>query len=143
MTTAMYKTDFYGWTQRQASLLQNEDFAELDLPHLIEEIEAMGQNQRHALASHLIGLLLHLLKYAYQPQRRTQSWLRGIDNHRTEIELILEYNHSLATELPDQLVYVYPKARRKASKETGLAINHFPENCPWTSAQILDLDWLP
>jgi len=139
----LYQTDFYAWTQRQATHLRDEEFSEVDWQNLIEEIEDMGNSQRQALTSHLVGLLLHLLKYAYQKQRRSKSWLNSINNHRTEIEIILDDSHSLATELEARLLYAYPKARRNASKETGLPLSTFPVQCPWQVDQVLNFDWLP
>ena len=106
MTPTLYKEDFYQWTQHQAALLRSEDYAELDIDNLIEELEDMGSNTRHALTSHLVGLLMHLLKYAHQKQRRSQSWLNSITNHRTEIESRANPRLRLAT----LICYEDPKA---------------------------------
>lgn len=143
MTSALYKTDFYGWTKRQASLLQNEDYADLDLPNLIEEIEAMGRQQRQTVTSRLIILIAHLLKTKYQPERKSSSWNRTIINQRTEIDVLLIGNKSLRNELPECFADAYPRARKNAHKETGLALSVFPVDCLWSLDQILDPDWLP
>lgn len=74
MTTPDYDTDFYAWTQAQVDALRAKDWAALDLPHVIEEIADLGNEQRHAVESHLRILLAHLLKWRYQPQRRRRSW---------------------------------------------------------------------
>ncbi len=143
MTTALYKTDFYGWIKRQASLLQNEEYAELDLPNLIEEIEAVGRQQRQTITSRLIILIVHLLKTKYQPQRKSRSWNRTIDPQRTEIDVLLIGNKSLRNELTECFADAYPRARKNAQKETGLDLSTFPLDCPWSPEQILDPDWLP
>ena len=143
MTTALYKTDFYGWTKRQASLLQSEEYADLDLPNLIEEIEAMGRQQRQTVTSRFIILIAHLLKTKYQPQRKSSSWRRTIINQRTEIDVLLIGNKSLGNELPECFADAYLRALKSAQKETGLDLAVFPVDCPWSLEQILDPDWLP
>ncbi|CAN5505408.1 DUF29 domain-containing protein [soil metagenome] len=143
MTQTLYKKDFYAWTKQQASLLQTEDFAEVDLPNLIEEIEAMGRSQKHQLTNRLRVLLMHLLKLAYQTNYPTNSWLRTIREQRRRLELLLEDSPSLRYELLDTIAYAYPRSRADASEETGLSITFFPDTCPYTIEQILDVHWLP
>jgi hypothetical protein len=143
MTTPDYDTDFHAWTQAQVDALRAKDWAALDLPHVIEEIADLGNEQRHAVESHLRILLAHLLKWRYQPQRRRRSWQTGILNARTEITRRLERNPSLQHAWPEMLAWAYPKARQLAASETGLPRATFPEACPWTIAQLQDEDFLP
>jgi hypothetical protein len=143
MTTPDYDTDFYAWTQAQVDALRAKDWAALDLPHVIEEIADLGNEQRHAVESHLRILLAHLLKWRYQPQRRRRSWQTSILNARTEITRRLERNSSLQHAWPEMLAWAYPKARQLAASETGLPRATFPEACPWTIAQLQDEDFLP
>ena len=143
MTTKLYDTDFYKWTVSQADLLRNEDYAELDLENLIEEIESMGKRDKRELASRLTVLLMHLLKLHYQPERRGNSWLRTTRTQRQKIDLVLKDSPSLRREIPALIEYVYPQARKNATTETELLLATFPIDCPWTAEQILDGDWLP
>jgi Domain of unknown function DUF29 len=138
-----YDTDFYTWTQAQAAALRAKDVAALDLEHLAEEIEALGNEQRHAVRSHLRVLLWHGLKWAYQPDHRTPSWRTSILNVRAEIADRLEDEPSLRPLVPALLASAYPRARRLAADETGLPLATFPETCPWTIAQVLDEDFWP
>src|SRR5262245_42581512 len=95
--TALYDQDFYTWTQEQAALLREGAVQELDLMHLAEEIESLGKSDRRALGSHLRNLVLHLLKWQYQPRGREtgQSWRSSIRNARAEITTLLEDSPSL------------------------------------------------
>ena len=68
-----YATDFYAWTKVQAAALRNKDWAALDLTNLVEEIDSLGINTEHAITRQLQRLLLHLLKWRYQPTHRTPS----------------------------------------------------------------------
>lgn len=144
MSENLYRQDFYAWTQQQAALLQAEELEQLDLPNLIEEIEAMGASQRNELTNRLKVLLMHLLKWRYQPQRnKGSSWRKTIQTQRFAITDLLEDNPSLRRELPAAFAKAYPRARRDAVQETGLAAVTFPAVCPWLIEQILDDEWFP
>jgi hypothetical protein len=138
-----YDTDFYAWTQAQAQALRAKDLAGLDLEHLAEEIEALGNEQRHAARGHLRVLLWHLLKWAYQPNHRTPGWRTSIRNARIEIGDRLDDYPSLRPLVPTLLAAAYPQARRLAADETGLPLAAFPDTCPWALAQVLDEDFWP
>ena len=142
-TPTTYETDFYLWTQQQATLLRQGQLTELDTAHLIDEIEDMGANSRNALGSYLELILLHLLKWQYQPERRGSSWRASIRNSRNRIERLIEFSPSLRRKIPEQLTTEYRRARQDASDETGLPLATFPEACPFTVEQILDPDYWP
>jgi hypothetical protein len=67
MNKPLYDTDFYAWTQEQAEAIRAKNVAALDIEHLAEEVEDLGRNVRHAIVSQLERLLLHLLKWRYDP----------------------------------------------------------------------------
>ena len=140
-----YNTDFFAWTQEQAALLREGASPELDLANLAEEIESLGKRDRRALRSHLAGLVMHLLKWHYQPAGRQtgHSWYSTIHAHRQEIDAILEDSPSLRRAVPDLLVRIYPQAHRVASYETHLPLESFPLTCPWTVEQVLREDFWP
>jgi hypothetical protein len=139
-----YDTDFYTWTHTQAAALRAKDLAALDLEHLAEEIADLGQSIEHAIESHLERLLLHLLKWRYDPaQEPRRGWRLTIRHARREIRKYLRRNpglqHYPARYLPD----AYQVAREDAPDETALAPETFPETCPWTVQQVLDADFWP
>ncbi len=142
MTTATYETDFYQWTQQQADLLRQGALSALDVDNLIEEIESMGSSQKNALQSYLFNIIMHLLKWRYQPERRGNSWRYSIRNGRNAIERLLENNPSLVPQQPALITTEYRRARREAADETGLPLATFPDQCPFTIEQITG-DWWP
>ena len=73
--TSLYEQDFYLWLQTTINLLKESKFSEIDLENLLEELESMGKSDKNTLKSNLRVLLMHLLKYKYQPEERTNSWL--------------------------------------------------------------------
>lgn len=142
-TKSRYETDYYSWTQEQAALLKSGQLQNLDMLHLIEEVEDMASNKRSALKSHLKVLLTHLLKWHYQPDRRGRSWTLTITEQRLESNDILEENPGLKPELPGLIMKSYRLAKLQAERETGLDKNVFPEFCPWTFEQIINDDFFP
>jgi hypothetical protein len=141
----LYTKDFYEWCLTTAKLVREEKWSELDREFLAEEVESLGIGQKHALGSHLKNLVMHLLKWHYQPSGRQTgySWRSSIDNARDDIATLIEDSPSLRREVPGLLARRYPAARRLARDETGLPLSTFPETCPWTVEQILDDDFWP
>jgi hypothetical protein len=138
-----YHADFYAWTREQADLARRGSVNALDMGNIAEELEGMGRAERRALASQLERLMAHLLKWRYQPQRRSRSWRGSIRDSRTQIERLLADSPSLAGELPRLIEVEWPRAIRWASDETRIVRRAFPADCPWTQAELLDPDFLP
>lgn len=132
-----YDKDFFKWTQKQASLLQQGEFEKLDRDHLKEEIESLGISLQRALESYLANLLMHKLNIKYQPGMHTNSWDNSIKNSIFQIEKLIRKNPSLQTYLPEIFKDAYYIARLDASSETKLEEKIFAEKCPWTMEEIL------
>jgi Domain of unknown function DUF29 len=139
----LYDQDFYAWTNEQAGLLRAGRLSEADVEHIAEEIENMGKSEKRELVSRLRVLLLHLLKWQYQPSRRGKSWKASIINTRDELEVHLADNPSLKSFIPVALTQAYRYAVRDAEVETGFALSTFPQSCPWTDSEIMDPDFWP
>ena len=139
----LYETDFFAWTQEQAQLLRTRAFPLIDAGHLIEEIESMGRAERRQLINRLEVLLVHLLKWHYQPELRGRSWELTIAEQRRRIGRLLRDNPSLHIHLEAAFVDAYEDAGFGAVRETGLPQATFPETCPYTLDQVLDAYWLP
>jgi Domain of unknown function DUF29 len=142
MTTPDYDTDFYAWTQAQAQALRAKDLAALDLEHLAEEIESLGQRDRDAIESQLVRLLLHLLKLTYDPAPRPRrGWRVTVADAREKVARKARgsLQHHPAAYLPA----AYRYARRKAALATERPLAMFPETCPWSIEQVLHEDFWP
>ena len=138
-----YEKDFYAWTQEQANLIRQGKFNEIDTLHIIDEIESMGRSEKRALKSRLAVLLMHLLKWQYQPTFRGVSWTITIRNQRWEIAELLEDNPSLQHWVADTMLDTYKQARLNAQTETALRLDVFPEECPWTVEQVISNEFFP
>jgi hypothetical protein len=141
--TMSHDTDFYSWTQEQAALLRQGRVNELDVANLIEEIEDMGRSEKRELESRLAVLLMHLLKWQYQPERRGHSWHATIKVQRKSIRKVLKQNPGLKSSLNESLWDSYDDARLFAVKETGFAEATFPADCPWSLECVLDDEFWP
>ncbi len=143
MTITAYETDFYQWTQQQAALMRQGEFnrIDLDIENIAEEIESMGRRDRYALRSYLHNILMHLLKWQHQPERRGSSWRLSIKNGRHQVDILVEDSPSLQGKIPGLIAKEYTQARENAALETGLPIAAFPELCPFTVEQITGDYW--
>lgn len=142
MTTVTdYETDFYQWTQQQAALLRQGRLSRIDAANLAEEIESMGNSNRWALESFLSNVIMHLLKWKYQPERRCTSWKMTIRNGRIQIEKRLKNSPSLRPKLPEMIAGEYLPAREDAADETGLSLTTFPEQCEFSVEEITGDYW--
>jgi Domain of unknown function DUF29 len=139
----LYNEDFYLWIETTAKQLKNGNFSEIDLANLIEEIESMGRSEKRALKSNLLVLLMHLLKYKYQPEKCSNSWLSTIFEHRRRLKEELTESPSLKNYFLEIFNECYQDARKQASLETGLSLDTFPMDSPFTIDQSLNQDYLP
>jgi hypothetical protein len=138
-----YTQDFYTWTKEQAQLLRARKFDQIDLDQIVEEIEDMGRSQYDQLESQFDLLIMHLLKWLFQPSYRTASWANTIREQRRKIPRHLRKHPGLKGELAGMIADAYDSARQCAADETGLPLSLFPEKCPWTYEQTLDSDFWP
>ena len=139
----LHDRDFYAWANEQAGLLRAGRLSEADIEHIAAEIESIGKTEKRELVSRLNVLLLHLLKWQFQPRRRGASREASIANNRDQLEVHLDDNPSLKSVLPAALMQAYRYALRDAESETGLAKATFPESCPWTFEQMMNPDFWP
>lgn len=140
---SLYEQDFVLWVEEQARLLRAQQFSSLDLPNLIEEIEAMARSNRRELRSRLTVLLAHLLKCQYQAEKKSSGWLGTIHTQRAEIADLLSDSPSLDHEVMHYADSNYAAARKLASIETGLSSEDFPAQNPYSKEQILDDEFVP
>jgi hypothetical protein len=141
--TDLYEHDIHAWTQQTAELLRQRRFQELDIEHIVEELEAMGRRDRQELVSRLKILLGYLLKWQYQPAHRSSSWRGSILEQRLRIRDLLQDAPSLKPLFAEAAASAYRDGATLASKETGLPPAHFPEVLPYALDHLLEDDWLP
>ncbi len=142
-TPTLYDRDFMIWIETTVKLLKDKKFTELDLENLIEEIEDIGKSHKSAIRNNLIVVLLHLLKWQYQPEKRTNSWKFSIREHRRRIDDDFQDSPSLKRYYGEIFAKCYQNACKLAADETGLALETFPPESQFTPEQVLDPEFLP
>jgi hypothetical protein len=132
----LYCEDETAWLERMSELIQQRRLTELDLDHLSEYLSDMARRDRREVKSRLGVLMAHLLKWQFQPDRRSRSWRGTIIAQRQELAELagsgVLRNHAEAV-----LADAYAAAVELAAAETGLAADTFPAECPYTVEQLL------
>lgn len=139
----LYDRDFYAWTYENANLVREGRFDEIDVEHIVEELEALGRSEKRELSNRLEVLLMHLLKWQFQPGHQSSSWRGTINEQRRRIQKVLKDNPSLKSKLSDVIKESYKDAREAAIDETGLKPRVFPAKCPYEPNTILDKSFWP
>lgn len=139
----LYEADYVLWIEANLERLKAGDYAQVDWTNLIEEIEYVSRKERRSLKSNLVVVLLHLLKWQYQRERRSRSWKGSLEEHRRRMRDILETSPSLKSYLQQCYEQVYADAVRQATAETDLPRSLFPVDCPYRLDQVLDPEFLP
>lgn len=139
----LYETDYETWLTEQIQALQQGNFEQLDILHLVEELEQLNKSNERELESYLIVLMTHLLKWEFQPSHRSNSWLGSIQFSRDRIGKLFKQQKSLQHRVEEFVPDAYKSALKVASKETQIKIHLFPQKCLYSKDQLLDEDWLP
>src|SRR5215831_319693 len=139
--TDLYSQDFYRWTQETAALIAAGKWHEIDQALLADEIAGLGRDDQREIARRMQRLLKELLLWWALPGERKGNWASAIIEERARLEDIVEDSPSLKAHLGEVLATEYRWARSKAKDQTPGYV--FPEACPFTVAQVLDLDFFP
>jgi len=140
-----YETDVVAWANEQAALIRAGRFDQLDVQHIAQEIEDVGKSEQRELASRMSVLLMHLIKWQFQPQKRSVSWTLTIKEQRRLSKRRIERTPSLAPMLQDSewIDDIWVDAKSLTERETGTDQGTLPEVCPWAMADVLTEAWLP
>jgi hypothetical protein len=137
---ARHDRDLYSWAIEQATLLRAGRLAEVDALNIAEEIDDVGNEQYDKLASALRLILLHLLKWDHQPERRSRSWKLSIAVQRRHVLRVLRKNPGLKAVVDEAVTEAYETVRLEAAAQTLLEEEAFPLECPYTWDEIMDRD---
>jgi len=137
----LYETDFVEWADETAKLLREGRVAEVDMEHLIEEVEGLSSSERKAVSSQLLRMLKHLIKQQIQPERSGSSWQKSITDSKSKILLDLEDAPSLRRHLEARLELIWRLAIKQAIVETNLPParhSEIQDRCPYTIEELLE-----
>jgi hypothetical protein len=134
-TADSYEVDFHAWTFEQARRLRAGEA--IDAQNVAEELEDLGRSQQQQLVNRLAVLLAHMLKWEFQPKKRSQSWTASISEQRVRIRRLMAKMPSLRAHLAESIAEAYEIAVTFASAETKIVEEDFPQKCPYAPAEIL------
>ena len=126
-----YLADETAWLDAMAGLVRAGRLDLIDSANLAEFLESRAERDRREVGSRLTTLLTHLLKWHFQPDRRSRSWLRTVEIQRQELERCFKAA-TLRAHAETVLSKEYRRAIRRATVETGLPESTFPAKCPYT-----------
>ena len=130
--------DFYGWTRHTAQLLKENKMDELDVNHLIEELEDMGRSEKHQLINRFAVLIAHLMKWEYQPAYRGNSWESTIEHQRNKIKRLIRDNPSLKPQMKEAIEEGFLDSKPIIKKDALDILKRLPSCCPYTFEQLID-----
>ncbi len=136
-TRVSYTDDLFGWVQQQIELLRAGRLTEIDAENVAEELSDVAHNQYDKLESSIRVVLLHLLKWDHQPERRSRSWVLSIAEHRRRTIRVLKKNPSLKSSVYEAIDDAYEDAAGDAKRETGLPGDTFAQICPYVWEDIM------
>ena len=139
----LYDTDYLRWIETTVEKLRDRDYSNIDWENLIAEIEDIRRSERRSLESNLVVIILHLLKWQFESDRRSGSWKGSIVEHRRRIRKTLKDSPSLKPYLEEILAECYADSVEQASAETGLSVETFPQLCIYSAVELLDSEFLP
>jgi len=140
---SLYEQDVALWAVETARLLRERRFEEIDIENLAEEVEALARSDKRELRSRLRVLIQHLLKWKWQPEKRSPGWRGTIRSQRNELSDLFQQSPSLQGAVSEAVEEVYASAVGNASDDSGLPEQTFPERCPWSAEQILSVAFFP
>ena len=140
---ASYDHDVCGWANEQAALLRSGRYSVADIENVAEEIESFGKSQKSELMNRLTVLLLHLLKWQFQPKTRGRSWELSIKEQRRKVAIHMRDNPSLKPSLAEAIEDAYSVAMVQAQQQTNLKAAAFPDRCPYSFAEAMDEGFCP
>ena len=103
----------------------------------------MGAEQYDKLKSACVILLMHMLKWDHQPERRSRSWANSVAEQRDRIEVVLRRNPGLKSRIAEAVSDGYRIGRLRASTETDRPLKAFPQSCPydWDTITQREIDF--
>ncbi len=141
-TSNLYNQDYQAWLLKTIEQLRAKNFDNVDWEILIEELESLVSSDRRELQNRLIILLMHLLKYQYQPEKRSSSWRGTILEQRRQIVLLLKNSPSLKPYYLEIFHDCYIDAVQDASDETKLPVKTFPFESPFLPEDVINRDFI-
>ena len=138
----LYEKDETAWLDAMAELVQFGQRESLDLPNLHDYLTSMANRDRKEVFHRMVQLMMHLLKWHFQPEKRGNTWSASIRFLREELNWDCNAG-TLRNYAKSTLDVAYEKARIEAAYQSGLPREAFPEQLGMTLDELLADTELP
>jgi len=132
----LYEPDETAWLDASSRLMRDGRLDELDYENLATYLEDQAKRDRREVNSRLRVLMAHLLKWQYQPEKRSRGWALTVIRQRRQLKRLLA-SATLQQHAAEVLAEIYPAAVKMAAYQTGLPRSAFPAACPLRLKQIM------
>lgn len=132
-----YNGDYYAWLNATALALEEGRLNDVNRVQVAEELRDIGKSERRRIESYFERLLAFMLTIEYQPGKHTRSWDYSIETSRVRLRKLFRENPSLAADRNELMLDSYETARLEAARQTGLALELFPVECPFSLPDVL------
>lgn len=132
-----HEDDLYTWTVEQMALLRSRELNKIDTDNIIAELLFVGKDLLRRLHSSIAVLTMHLLKWDYQPEKRSRSWVLTVREQRRRIERLLRDNPSLRSKAVEVYEAGYADGRNRAIDEMAVPEGMLPLASPYVFEEIM------
>lgn len=137
MPSTRYEDDLYTWVQEQVALFGARELHQIDTANILAELVNVGKDLIRRLQSSIAVLTMHLLKWDYQPENRSRSWVLTVREQRRRIDRLLHDNPSLRSKVVEVYAAGYADGRNRAIDETAVPEGTLPLASPYTFDEIM------
>ncbi len=138
MDKQLYDTDFCLWIDHNVSLLRQGNLQDIDVENIAEELDSMSRSDKRELLSRLTVLIMHLLKWEYQVDKRSKSWTSTIKVQRLGIKKLIKNSPSLKYNIEAVVIEAFDDAKYLFEDETEIDKNTLPITCPYTFEELMN-----
>ena len=138
-----YDEDFYAWSQHQAAVLRElaarRDLPnDLDVEHVAEEIEDVGNAELNSVRSFLRNMLAHMIKVASSSSAEPGNhWFEEIIRFR--LDAVARYSRSMRQNIDVQEIWelAIQQAQAGLRPHGEQLAPHIPQRCPFGLDELL------
>jgi hypothetical protein len=139
----LHKIDEIEWIYENMRLIREGKIEDVDWKNIYEKLDFMASSEKRDVFCRMSVLILHLLKWIFQKEKRSNSWVVTIKVQRDELGDSFEGSKILLEHGLENFNKVYKISREFASDNMDLPLKNFPEEPPFTFDQALDKNYLP
>ena len=141
--SALYQADYHLWVRRQAQLLRDQQFDDLDVADLVDALLDLAKRERKELKRLVKQLMWCVLKSQLNPGYVSDTCRGTLAEQRDGIIEKMQKMPAIVPLLDDYFANAYEKAASKLARKAGLPRSSFAATLPWPKEQLLEEGFMP